>query len=323
MIKTVLVTGGLGYLGGRICHHLSVELGLEVRLTTSRAQTEIPGWAANLDVRHLDLRENTSEYLSSIMEGVDTVVHLAALNAPQCEADPADAIVVNVGGTQSLVSTAVNSSVNRFIYISTAHVYGAPLTGRIDETTASRPSHPYAWTHRAAEDIVLGTKGLDGVALRLSNVVGAPMDEGANCWMLVGPDLCRQVAFNNQLTLSDDGSALRDFVCMSDVVKVIAHVMQLPKKDLGDGLFNVGKGRSMTIFDLAERIASAGERLTGKKPLIRVMGNPSSKSQVPFTYAIEKIIGTGFSFTDNYESELMETLQFCSKLLIRKGQGSD
>ncbi len=311
MTKTVLVTGGLGYLGGRICHYLSAES--NIRLTTSRAEANVPDWASAMDIRYLDLRHNNAEKTSAVMDGVDAVVHLAALNAQQCAKDPADAIEVNVGGTQALVSAAIESGIDRFIYISTAHVYGAPLSGRIDETVRPSPKHPYALTHQAAEEIVLGAKGLDGVVLRLSNAIGAPMDEGVNCWMLAGPDLCRQAVTRNTLTLSGDGTEFRDFICMSDVVRVIAHVLQRSSHELGDGLFNVGQGNSISIKSLAETIVAIAKPITGSRPEIMLSGSGSIETNELLFYVNEKIGATGFSVTGDLKSELMDVLIFCSE----------
>lgn len=313
MIRKVLVTGGLGYLGGRLCHHLSAQLGLDVRVTTSRIDAEAGDWTSALDIRHLDLRQTNAEELASLLEGVDAVVHLAALNAQQCKANPVDAITVNIGGTQALVSAAAESGVNRFVYISTARVYGTPLSGRIDESVTPHPRHPYASTHREAEDIVLGTRDLGGVVLRLSNAIGFPMDERANCWRLVGPNLCRQAVESNHLTLLGDGSAMLDFICMSDAVRAIAHILELPDHALGDGLFNVSTGRSIPVIALAERIASVSERVLGTKPEISISKGSSGETQALHSYISDKIAGTGFLLKGDLDSELTETLLQCRK----------
>jgi UDP-glucose 4-epimerase len=313
MTRTILVTGGLGYLGGRICHYLNTELGLAVRLTTTRDQVDIPGWASELDIRQLDMRDVTENKLSSVVDGVDAIIHLAALNAQQCEDDPAGARAVNVDGTQALMTSAARYGVDKFIYMSTAHVYRSPLSGHIDELVVPSSSHPYATTRLAAEEIVLGAKEVKGIVFRLSNATGAPMDEQVNCWMLAGLSLCRYAVIQNNLILSGDGSGLRDFICMSDVLRAVAHTLNQNSRDLGDGLFNIGQGRSITILSLAERIITIAERETGQRPSITFSGDVSGETHEPLHYICDKFTKTGFSINGDLDSELYEIFKFCQR----------
>ena len=191
MTKTVLITGGLGYLGGRIALHLASH-GRRVRLTTRRAETATPSWAAGMEVVGADF--STDNDFSALCRDVDAIVHLAAVGAAQCADDPDLAERVNVTGSKDLFDAAGSAGVRRFIYASTAHVYGAPLAGVLDEDTPPRPAHPYAETHLAAEEIVLAGSGPEGVVLRFSNAIGAAADGEADCWMLAANDLCRQAA---------------------------------------------------------------------------------------------------------------------------------
>ena len=116
---------------------------------------------------------------------MDAIVHLAAMNEMDCARDPAAALEVNTALTLRLLNAAVAAGVRRFVYLSTAHVYGAPLRGHIDERALPRPVHPYAITHRAAEDFVLAAFDagrIEGVVLRLSNGVGAPAHAAVDRW---------------------------------------------------------------------------------------------------------------------------------------------
>ena len=153
MSQTVLVTGGLGYLGGRILGHLDACGPYTLRASTRRPPRDRPAWAGTMRVVRADLLDDGA--LAAVCDGVDTVLHLAAMNARDCAADPERAHIVNVTGTAKLLAAAETAGVRRFVYVSTAHVYGAPLRGEISEETVPRPAHPYATTHRAAEELVL------------------------------------------------------------------------------------------------------------------------------------------------------------------------
>ena len=310
MSTSVLITGATGYLGGRLCQFLAAASGFRVRMATRRATDNLPDWAGAFEHVRLDLESDES--LDVACRDIDVIIHLAAVNAQEAAADPARADEVNVGGTERLIAAAARAGVKRAVYVSTIHVYGARLQGTIDETTPPRPAHPYASTHLAAENIVLTEPGLTGVVLRLSNSLGAPADATANCWMLVANDLCRQAVREKQIQLAGDGSGVRDFVCMSDVLRALAHVARLPTADLGERLFNVGAGSSISIRDLAQRVAERTEQIFSYRPPV-ITGPPSGVSVEPLSYLSQRIAATGFRYQGDLDRELDETLRFCAE----------
>ena len=119
--------------------------------------------------------------------------------------------------------------VPRFLYFSTAHVYGSSLEGTITEQTCPRNLHPYATSHLAGEQAVLEAAqrgAIRGVVFRLSNAFGAPVSSEVNCWMLLVNDLCRQAVTTGELALRTAGLQLRDFVTLEDVTRAVLHVLQ-------------------------------------------------------------------------------------------------
>ena len=132
----VLITGGLGYLGGRIAAHLlAYAPRFSLRLMTRRSRQHVPSWAANLDVVCADLLEEAS--LGRAVDGVDTVIHLAAVNEIECQKDPDLALEVNGRGTYRLLQACQANGVKRFVYLSTFHVLWPRCGG------AHYRSHPY------------------------------------------------------------------------------------------------------------------------------------------------------------------------------------
>jgi UDP-glucose 4-epimerase len=300
----VLITGGLGYLGGRIALHLAGN-GHKVRLTTRRAETATPSWAAEMEVVGAGFEADND--FGALCRDVDAVVHLAAMNAAQCADDPDLAERVNVNGARDLFDAAGSAGVWRFIYASTAHVYGAPLAGVLDEDTPPRPAHPYSETHLAAEEIVLAGDGPFGVVLRISNAIGAAADAGADCWMLAANDLCRQAAAGKGLSLRGSGLDVRDFVPVFDVCRAVDHFLG---QDPAHGVFNVGGG-SMTVLALAGRIAGRSEAIFGERPEI-TRTEPDPGEQAPqLDYRIDRLLGTGFTMTGNIDDEIDATLKLC------------
>lgn len=235
----VLITGAFGYLGGCLARYLAESLGHEL-LLGSRKPRDVPDWLHSGSVETTDW--SSSETLEGACDGVDTIIHLSGMHAQGCMADPVAALEVNGLHTARLVTAAIRKGVQRIIYLSTAHVYGAPLGGTISEATPPLNLHPYATSHRAGEDAIrLADEhgDIEGVVIRLSNAFGAPLDKHANCWQLLVNDLCRQAVCDHRLTLHTTGMQYRDFIPMSDVVRSIAHVAFIPTSNLEWGVLNL------------------------------------------------------------------------------------
>lgn len=310
-MRRVLITGGFGYVGGRIAQALAALPDTHVVLGSRRAQ-EKPEWlpTASLVVTPWD----GPERLRQACSGVDTVIHLAAMNEIEAARDPVGALEANGVATARLLEAAKGSKVERFIYLSTAHVYGAPLVGRIDETTCPRPVHPYATSHRAAEDVVLAahdTGALNGIVARLSNSFGAPTHPAVDRWTLLVNDLCRQAVTTGQLSLRSAGLQRRDFVTLTDVGRAIVHFVGLPREATGDGIFNLGGAWVPTVLEMAQLVAARSKAVLGFPVEIkRPEPGPGEVSQ-PLDYRLDKLLRTGFRLVSNHEAEIDATLALC------------
>lgn len=306
-MSTVLVTGGFGYVGGRITRHLATVLGQgKLRVLSRRPPERVPQWAEGIEVVHGDLREPTS--LVPAVTGAEVVVHLAAADEITSSKDPDVALEITGRGTHRLLQASRVAGVRRFLYFSTFHVYGPSAGGHITEETATRPVHPYAITHRLAEDYVNWFRhehGIETLILRLSNAIGWPADPLVDRWTLVFNDLCRQVVLSGQLRLRSDGSQVRDFITLTDVARVVEHCLAL--SDWGDGLFNLGSGRTLSVLQLAEAIAAAYAESHGKR--VRVERGPGGAGELlrVFDFCIEKLLATGFVIRGNFLEETIGT----------------
>jgi UDP-glucose 4-epimerase len=207
--------------------------------------------------------------------------------------------------------------VERFIYFSTAHVYGAPLVGSLTEQSLPRPVHPYSITHKVAEDFVLAARDqgkIQGIVLRLSNGFGAPAHAEIDRWTLVVNDLCRQAVADGVLVLRSPGLQWRDFITLTDVARAVAHFLNLPETDCGDGLFNIGGDCSLRIIDVARLVARRSQAVLGiTLPIKRPEPGPGDE-QPTLDYKIDKLQATGFTLLQNHEEEIDATLRFCREL---------
>lgn len=313
MSKRVLITGGYGYLGGRIAVELANNPEWIVRLGSRKAQAA-PGWLTHAETVSMDVLETGS--LPAAMADVQAVVHLAAMNENECVADPGRAVLVNTLGTLNALRAAIDAGVKQFIYFSTAHVYGAPLVGSITEQTLPRPTHPYAITHHAAEDFVLAAhdqKKITGIVVRLSNGFGAPTHPGVDRWTLLVNDLCRQAVQARKLVLRSSGLQQRDFITLTDAGRAVSHLLGLSQADCGDGLFNLGGDNPLSVWDMAQKICQRCQQTLGYLPgMERPVPQPDEQVD-SLNYHSDKLQKTGFMLHGDLDEEIDRTLLVCAQ----------
>ena len=290
----VLITGGFGYLGGRIACDITRQTSWQVRLG-SRLSRSSPSWLPEAQTVAFDLLK--PDTFESALKDVRTVIHLAAINEAESREFPERAVEVNTLGTMRLLNAAIQRKVERFIYFSTAHVYGAPLVGHITERSLPRPIHPYAVTHHAAEEFVLAAQdkgAIQGVVLRQSNGFGVPAHSAADCWMLLVNDLCLQAVRDKELVLRLSGIQQRDFITLHDVGRVASHFLDLSQGNCSDGLFNLGGECSMSVLAMAERIIKCCQETLGYEPTLVRPQPGTNESSLELNYDISKLKHTGF-----------------------------
>lgn len=311
----LLITGGFGYLGGRLAQFLTSDSGDEIILG-SRKQVEVPPSLSEAKV--VRTRWDSLPSLEEICEGIDAIVHLAGMNAQDCMADPIAALEINAVATARLLQAAVRQGVKRFIYLSTSHVYCSPLTGIITEETCPVSTHPYATSHRAGEDVVRAAQEsgmIEGIVIRLSNSFGAPLYKEANCWMLLVNDLSLQAVTTEKMVLRTSGRQRRDFITLTDTCRAIRHLLELPADNLGDGLYNVGGEWSPTVLEMTKIVAERIHKAMNIKPEITRKTDQNIESTELLRYETNKLISTGYnaSGSSSIDQEIDALIRFCIK----------
>lgn len=314
----VLITGGFGFIGGRLALHLS-EWGHQIVLGT-RHEYSAPDWLPQAEVAKLEWDDDRSLELNC--QDVDVVIHAAGMNAQDCAADPAAALAFNGIATERLVAAANRSRVQRFAYLSTAHVYASPLEGIIAEDTCPRNLHPYATSHLAGEYAVLrvGQLGkMEGIVLRLSNTFGVPMHPDVNCWMLLVNDLCRQAVETRKLVLQTSGLQKRDFISLVEVCRIIRCLVLDNRLSRHPDVFNVGTGVSQSVLAMARLIQRRCMQVLGFKPTIQRVQNKLGQRQSRLTFRIDNITALGINpkVLENTK-EIDNLLEFCMSNFIQR-----
>lgn len=305
----ILITGGYGLIGGRLAQHLQ-RAGHQIILGSRNASSP-PDWLPQAEV--VQTGWNDSCALERICNRVDVAIQAAGINAQDCATDPVAALEFNGLTTARLLEAAIRAGVKQFIYLSTAHVYASPLVGSISEDTCPRNLHPYATSHLAGEYAVLSASQrgrIEGVVLRLSNAFGVPMHKDVNCWMLLVNDLCRQAVTERSLTLKSAGLQRRDFVTLQDVARAVSHVINLSRKQWGDGVVNIGGAWTPRVIDMVELIQTQCSVVLGFVPDI-ICPSGDGEITLDLDFKIDKLLASGYELSGNAVAEIDATLLFC------------
>ena len=307
----ILITGGTGFLAGRLAQYLKnncnhhIFLGSQKKIITDKFYSEF---------QLVQTIWNSESKLMRICKGIDAIIHLAGVNANDSLADPNLALKFNGIVTEKFIQAAVKSGVKKFIYFSTAHVYKSPLIGIINEDTPTISQHPYATSNIVGEDMVLSANKhneIQGIVIRLSNSFGAPLIKDVNCWNLLVNDLCKQVVTTGKIKLKSSGMQRRDFIPISEVCRVVEHMLKLSFMSVKNNLFNVGGNWAPTVLEIAKIISQLTKKtllfepeLVRKEPLI-------TEITEDLEYNTDRLKSTGFIIKNNSFEEISSLLKFC------------
>jgi len=310
----VLITGGLGFVGGRLTRRLSEDHEVMVSSRKQPDEKELKLHGVVHSIEHHSLL-STEQFPKT----VDVLIHLAALNEWDSVKHPSEAIRVNIDETRQILENSISAGVKQFIYFSTAHIYGSPLTGNISESGLPVPQHPYAITHKAAEDYVIAAnlqKKIKGNVIRLSNAFGAPVSAKVNRWTLLANDLCKQAVEKSVMVLTSNGCQYRDFICLTDVEDVISQMISKPDS-LKYYLYNLGSGKSMRVLDMANAIAEKCEEVLGKKIKIELPAGSVPTKEPELFFSIERLKSENFSMRNEMHKEIERLVKFCAQNFVQ------
>lgn len=262
-ISKILVTGGAGFIGSHLVDGLLSE-GFEVTILDDFSAGQMQNISHHKNVRgfhvvHGDVRD--AELVKNTVEDVDAVFHEAALiDVALSTKEPLLFNDVNVVGTLNLLEACADSGVRRFIFASSAAVYGDSEPATKNENMLPRPISPYGATKLASENYVRVFSelyGLETVSLRFFNVYGPRQGVGSTYGGVITVFLSRLL--NGQAPIiHGDGKQTRDFVNVDDIVS--AKMLALKSKNAVGEVFNIASGEATSIRELAMILQKATEK---------------------------------------------------------------
>ena len=306
----ILITGGFGFIGGRVAQHLQ-QLGHQITLGSRNGATT-PAWLPQANVIQTCWESESS--LVETCNNTDLVIQAAGMNARDCTADPVAALEFNGLATARLVRAAGSTGIKRFIYLSTAHVYASPLAGNITESSCPRNLHPYATSHLAGEQVVLSASQrgqIHGTVLRVSNSFGAPSHAQVNCWTLLLNDLCKQAAQTRRMVLQSSGTQLRDFIAMTEVCRIIAHLASPDLSPSMPGIVNIGSGFAHSVLDMAKLVQQRCKLVLGFEPELQYPAAQTDEAPTLLSYQSAGLAALGLAVNPDKSTEIDRLLSFC------------
>ena len=253
--KTVLVTGGSGFVGGMVCR-LLVAAGHNV-INIDKKKKDIDG----VTQYPFDIDNNQLKGVIQLTRP-DTIIHFAAeREVGRSMIEPGKYYWNNVANTIALLNHAVGAGVKNFVFSSSSSVYGAIDTFPTPETTERDPVSPYGKTKKIVEDILVDyyrAYGLNFTSLRYFNAAGADPDlkhgytqEPASNLI---PILARAAINGDTINVygndyeTADGTAERDYTHVADIATAHLAAMQYLEDGGVSGAFNIGAGSTTSVL---------------------------------------------------------------------------
>lgn len=263
----ILVTGGAGYIGSFMVKRL-LEEKYEVVVIDSlkRGHKESIDPRASLKIG--DLLDESFLHDSLNSEKFDAIIHFAGfISMEESMQQPEIYFNNNTLASLKLLEKAKEFSINKFIFSSTAGVYGNPTKVPIQEDATQNPQNPYGESKLMVENILKWFQKIHGtsyVALRYFNACGAALDgtmgESHNPETHIIPKAIKAALTNEPFTLfgndykTKDGTCVRDYIHVIDLVE--AHILALQKLNNQPGgyCYNVGTGNGFSNKEIIDKV---------------------------------------------------------------------
>jgi UDP-glucose 4-epimerase len=265
---TILVTGGAGYIGSHMVHAL-VDAGERVVVLDNLAT----GFDWAVPKQATLVRGDTGDQAAVAKliaeHGVDSIIHFAAsIVVPDSVADPLGYYRNNTANSRSLIECAVKGGVKRFIFSSTAAVYGNPDQVPVGEADPTRPMSPYGSSKLMTEIMLRDAghaHGLSHVILRYFNVAGADpalrtgqSTKGATHLIKVAVETALGLRPKMQVYGTDyptqDGTCIRDYIHVCDLVRAHSDALDYLRDDGASATLNCGYGRGFSVLDVIDTV---------------------------------------------------------------------
>jgi UDP-glucose 4-epimerase len=306
----ILITGGAGYIGSHVLNLLSKQTSHNLfvydNLSTGRKESAVAGELIQADLEDLEILEKTI-----INKNIDAIFHFAgSIVVPESVSYPLKYYKNNTLNTLNLIELCIKHNINKFIFSSTAAVYGIPEggVGRVGDPTF--PINPYGstklMTEQMLKDVGEAHEDFKFIILRYFNVAGAAVDGSVGqctpnathllkiaCQTALGKRDKMQIYGDDYET--PDGTCIRDYIHVDDLAQ--AHIDGLNYLDKGGSseIFNVGYGKGRSV----KEVLDATKKVTGVEFNAEIAPRRDGDAPMLISEALEITKKTGWSPKNN------------------------
>ncbi|MCF6326556.1 MAG: UDP-glucose 4-epimerase GalE [Devosiaceae bacterium] len=285
-----LVTGGAGYIGS----HMVLRL-LDANIETVVLDNLTTGFDWAVDQRAIFVEGDIADipFVSKLIKThkIEQIVHFAgSIIVPESVENPLKYYSNNTAATRNLLEAAVKGGVERFVFSSTAAVYGMPGLGNVSEDTQLDPMSPYGRSKLMSEWMLADVAAAHDInygVLRYFNVAGAD-PKGRTGQSTAGATHLIKVATQAALGMRDhmnifgtdfetpDGTGVRDYIHVSDLVDAHALLLEHLKINKSNAIMNCGYGRGFSVRQVIDVVKEVSGVDFEVRESARRAGDPAS-----------------------------------------------
>jgi UDP-N-acetylglucosamine 4-epimerase len=288
--KTILVTGGAGFIGSNLCEAL-IEKGNKVVCLDNFATGKRENLEQLLKDSNFTLIEGDIRKLEDCLKaskGVDYILHQAALGSvPRSIKDPITSNDVNVSGFLNMLVASRDNRVKRFVFAASSSTYGDSESMPKIEDVIGKPLSPYAITKYVNElyaDIFSKTYGLETIGLRYFNVFGRKQDPNG-AYAAVIPKFVSQLMKGESPVINGDGNYSRDFTYIDNVIQANLLSLVTTNEKAINTVYNVAYGDRNTLNDLMGYLKEYLSEFDSKISNVEVIYGPNRAGDIPHSHA--------------------------------------
>jgi UDP-N-acetylglucosamine 4-epimerase len=308
-LKSILITGGAGFIGSNLCEYF-LEKGYKVvcldNFTTGHRYnigsfidhsnfTLIEG-----DIRHIETCEKA-------VRNIDFVLHQAALGSvPRSINDPFTTNEVNVTGFLNMLIASRNAGVKRFVYAASSSTYGDSESLPKVEELIGKPLSPYAITKYVNElyaEIFGKTYGMETIGLRYFNVFGKRQDPNG-AYAAVIPKFVLQLINYESPVINGTGDYSRDFTYIKNVIQMNELAMLTSNPSAINTVFNTAFGDRTTLNTMVNSLKLYLSEFDSKIADVEIVYGPNRIGDIPHSLASIEKAKKELNYNPEYSFEL-------------------
>ena len=315
--KTILVTGGAGFIGSNLCEAL-LDLGANVRCLDNLStgfMHNIQHFIAHNKFSFIEGDILDLETCQNACKDIDFVLHQAALGSvPRSVKDPITTNAVNIGGFLNMLVAARDQGVKRMVFAASSSTYGDSEKLPKVEQEIGQPLSPYAITKYVNELYAIIFKrnyNLDTIGLRYFNVFGRNQDPNG-AYAAVIPKFVIQLINHESPVINGDGSFSRDFTYIDNVIAMNLLAITTKNKKALNQIYNAAVGDRTTLTQLVNSLRKYLTKFDTEIANIKIIYGPQRVGDIPHSQAsIDKANQLlNYKPTHGFEAGLKEAVEW-------------